>query len=246
MPNAYINDFNDTVRVYYEDLRKKSRPITREREEQLIQLAKGGDIDARNKVLEANCRFVFDTAKKFSGKGASMDDLISEGNMGMIKAIERFDQEHGVKFITYAVWYIRQAMQDYVKRRQAIINNESDEESMPVVERCYNADDENDGDSESVCYVETVVDEKIDEDEETRREEHVKELANTLMSSLEGREKEFIELRYGLTGDTPMTLEMIGGKYGISKERVRQVCVSAIRRMKGNALMMPETFASFS
>lgn len=242
MPNAYINDFNETVRAYYEQLRKKSNPISRKKEEELLSLAKQGNLEARNKVLEANCRFVFDTAKKFSGKGASMDDLISEGNMGMIKAIERFDQSHGVKFITYAVWYIRQAMQDFVKHRQTIQSNENDEESMPVVERHYTPDEEDEG--ESVCYVETVADEKVDEEDELRREVHVKKLANTLMSGLEGREKEFIELRYGLTGNTPMTLEMIGGRYGISKERVRQVCVSAIRRMKGNALLLPESFAT--
>lgn len=242
MPNAYINDFNETVRAYYEQLRKKSNPISRKKEEELLSLAKQGNLEARNKVLEVNCRFVFDTAKKFSGKGASMDDLISEGNMGMIKAIERFDQSHGVKFITYAVWYIRQAMQDFVKHRQTIQSNENDEESMPVVERHYTPDEEDEG--ESVCYVETVADEKVDEEDELRREVHVKKLANTLMSGLEGREKEFIELRYGLTGNTPMTLEMIGGRYGISKERVRQVCVSAIRRMKGNALLLPESFAT--
>ena len=240
MPNAYINDFNETVQAYYEQLRKKSKPIPREREEELLTLAKNGDINARNKVLEANCRFVFDTAKKFSGKGASMDDLISEGNLGMIKAIERFDQSHGVKFITYAVWYIRQAMQEYVKQRQAINANENDEDSMPAVERKFFTDE--DDDTDSVCYVETVEDESVDEDEELKKEVHVKKLANTLMGALNGREREFIELRYGLTGDTPMTLEMIGGRYGISKERVRQVCVSAIRRMKGNALMMPDSF----
>ena len=100
--NQYANDFTHTVRVYYDDL-KSTKPLTRAKEKRLLRLSKRGDMKARNELLEANLKFVFDVAKRYSGRGVPMGDLISEGNIGLIRAIEKFDESNDVKFISYAV-----------------------------------------------------------------------------------------------------------------------------------------------
>ena len=103
------NDFSDTVKTYYQEL-KRYNPLSKEYERELMVKAKTGDIEARNKILSSNLRFVFDIAKKYRGHGIDISELISEGNKGMIKAIDKFDLEQDVKFYSYAVWWIRQAM----------------------------------------------------------------------------------------------------------------------------------------
>ena len=112
--NSYVNDFNEAVNNYYESL-KKCKPVSREEERKLVKLAKQGDISAKNRILESNLRFVFNVAKNYKGCGVSLNELISEGNMGLIKAIEKFDLTKEVKFISYAVWWIRQGIQAYIK-----------------------------------------------------------------------------------------------------------------------------------
>ena len=107
--NNYVNDFNEAVVNYYESL-KKCKPVSREEERRLVKLAKQGDILAKNKILESNLRFVFNVAKNYRGCGISINELISEGNMGLIKAVEKFDVTKGYKFSTYATWWIRQAI----------------------------------------------------------------------------------------------------------------------------------------
>ena len=114
--NQYANDFTHTVRVYYDDLKNK-KPLTRAKEKRLIRLSKRGDTKARNELLEANLKFVFDVAKKYSGRGVSMGDLISEGNLGLIKAIEKFDDNNDVKFISYAVWWIRHSILNAIQKK---------------------------------------------------------------------------------------------------------------------------------
>ena len=114
--NNYVNDFNEAVVNYYESL-KKCKPVSREEERRLVKLAKQGDILAKNKILESNLRFVFNVAKNYRGCGISINELISEGNMGLIKAIDKFDESKDVKFISYAVWWIRQGIQAYIKTK---------------------------------------------------------------------------------------------------------------------------------
>ena len=102
-----LNDFSDSVKTYYQEL-KRHKPLPRDVERELIVKAKAGDIEARNKILTANLRIVFNIAKKYRGHGVDLSDLISEGNDGMIKAIEKFDLSQNVKFFSYAVWWVRQ------------------------------------------------------------------------------------------------------------------------------------------
>ena len=127
MANQYVNDFSTTVKTYYDEL-KKYKPISREKERKLLFKAKNGDLDAQNEILTSNLRFVFNIASRYKGQGAAISDLISEGNLGLVKAIQKFNPERDVKFISYAVWWVRNSMQEFIKKRQACLNIEKDED----------------------------------------------------------------------------------------------------------------------
>ena len=114
MSKLYANDFSPTVTTYYKEL-GKYRPIQKDEETELIIRAKNGDINAQNKILEANLRFVFNIAKRYKGMGVPLLDLISEGNLGLMKAIKKFDPNRDNKFITYAVWWVRESIKQFIK-----------------------------------------------------------------------------------------------------------------------------------
>jgi RNA polymerase primary sigma factor len=102
-------DRENTVSLYFNDI-ASSTPLSREREVELAELIKDGDMRARNELVQANLRFVVDVAKNYQNRGLSLSDLISAGNVGLMTAAERFDGEKGYKFISYAVWWIRQSI----------------------------------------------------------------------------------------------------------------------------------------
>lgn len=102
-------DEESTLRLYFDDI-AESRPLSREREVELSARIQGGDIVARDEMVQANLRFVVDVAKKYQNRGLSLSDLISAGNLGLLTAAQRFDGTKGYKFISYAVWWIRQSI----------------------------------------------------------------------------------------------------------------------------------------
>ena len=100
---------SSTLRAYFDDI-ANSEPLSREREVELSARIKGGDMEARDELVQANLRFVIDVAKTYQNRGLSFPDLISAGNLGLMTAAERFDGTRGYKFISYAVWWIRQSI----------------------------------------------------------------------------------------------------------------------------------------
>ena len=227
--NQYANDFTHTVRVYYDDLKNK-KPLTRAKEKRLIRLSKRGDTKARNELLEANLKFVFDVAKKYSGKGVPMGDLISEGNLGLIRAIEKFDESNDVKFISYAVWWIRHSMLDAIQKRKLTesVELEAGVSNDNVFARSLSddEDDESDGDS------------PLDDTSEAyERLSKQNSLLNKMFSNLSQREVNVINYYFGIDGNEKLNLIEIGKKLGITSERVRQIKMNAIRKMRSSALM---------
>jgi RNA polymerase primary sigma factor len=92
--------------AYFQDVRK-THPLTREEEQKLSERIKKGNLRARNQLVTANLRFALDVAKRYQGRGVALEDLISAANFGLLEAAKRFDGDNGVRFITYAVWWIR-------------------------------------------------------------------------------------------------------------------------------------------
>ena len=230
--NQYVNDFNDTVRTYYEDL-KKFKPLTRTKEKRLIKLCKKGNLKAKNEILEANLRFVFDIAKRYTGRGVPISDLISDGNMGLLRAIDKFDETRDLKFISYAVWWVRQAMLEDIKKTRLLnhIEIEPNMSNDTVLEKKLSDDED-----EHVSYYEVGFsnenDEKSKETVETQ-----KSVVSDLLENLTDRERDIIELSYGLNNKKELTLTEIAKKYNMSIERIRQINVKSMRKLRSSAMM---------
>jgi RNA polymerase primary sigma factor len=235
MNNQYVNDFNATVVAYYDDL-KKYKPLTRAKERRLLKLCKNGNLKAKNELIEANLKFVFDVAKHYTGRGISISDLISEGNIGLIKAIDKFDEEKDVKFISYAVWWIRQAMLEAIKKKKLlnVIEIENTESKISVLENTISDDEDEIIKRGEVGF--------SNEAEERKREtsQAQKEVIEQLLSVLNKREREIIENYYGLNDMKELTLAEIGEKYNLSIERVRQINKTSFKKIRTQMMLFKE------
>lgn len=230
--NQYVNDFTETVKTYYREL-SKYKPLSKEEEKYLIRRCRDGDVDARNRLLEANLKFVFDVAKRYTGRGVSISDLISEGNMGLIKAYEKFDETKDVKFISYAVWWIKQSMLECIKKHSLRVSNEvSEEDSInPVIEKMVTDDED-----ENVTSYETSYSDEF-ETRDSEIENDNKNTVSILLAHLNNRERRVIECYYGMNDNKELTLFEIGKEMHLSSERVRQIKVTAMRKLRSYALI---------
>ncbi|MDD4372727.1 MAG: sigma-70 family RNA polymerase sigma factor [Bacteroidales bacterium] len=244
--------------------------ITAEEEVTLAQRIKQGDRVALEKLTKANLRFVVSVSKQYQNQGLSLPDLINEGNLGLIKAAQRFDETRGFKFISYAVWWIRQSIlqalaeqsrivrlplnkigsinkinkayarleQEYEREPNAeeiadileITENEV-KESMKNAGRHVSMDAPLIQDEENNMYDVLRSDEAPTPETELLYESLRKEIDRAI-STLTQREADVIRLYFGLNGSHPMTLEEIGEKFDLTRERVRQIKEKAIRRLK--------------
>lgn len=229
--NQYANDFTNTVRVYYDDL-KKYKPLTKAKEKRLLKQSKRGSTKAKNELLEANLKFVFDVAKHYTGRGLSISELISEGNMGLLKAIDKFDDSKDVKFISYAVWWIRQAMSDAIKKNKAInfVDIEPNENNDSTINNKL-VDEEDESSSYNSLYS-NEYDEKVKEITLNQ-----KAVVGKIMKSLNERERDIIEYYYGINNKKELNLIDIGKKYNLTSERVRQIKSNAIRKLRSRIML---------
>lgn len=267
MSKKFLNfDTSDSITKYFKDVRK-STILTSKEEVDLAKRIKDGDQIAIDKLVKANLKFVVSIAKEYQGQGLPLSDLISEGNFGLIKAATRFDHEKGFRFISYAVWWIKQSIIQslndnarVVRLPANVINKishlnkeiskfESENERQPVYGELF---DKNNTAVEIITYpkhtslndvinedgdelIELIVDEK--EEEGFVLTDRVKSGLNEALSSLDERERAIIESYFGINTDLePMTLEAIGDRYGLTKERIRQIKEKAIRKLRHNAL----------
>ena len=229
--NQYANDFTETVRVYYDDL-KKYKPLTKAKERRLLKKCKKGNLKAKNEILEANLRFVFDIAKHYTGRGVPISELISDGNMGLLRAIDKFDESKDVKFISYAVWWIRQAMLESIKKRNTInfVEIEPNTDNDSSIDKKLIEDDEDD--------VSFNNDFSNENDEKSREvTENQRNIITSLIGTLSDRERDIVENYYGINDKKELTLTDIGKKYNLSSERVRQIKLNAIRKLRSKILL---------
>lgn len=230
--NQYANDFTRITQTYFDEL-KRYKPLTRSKERRLLKKCKKGNIKAKNEILEANLRFVFDIAKHYTGRGVPISELISDGNMGLLKAIDKFDESKDVKFISYAVWWVRQAMLESIKKKNAVtfVDIEPNSDNDTSIDKKLIDEGDDDGDNSSTMY--------SNEYEERMKEvaENQKNMISSLIGTLSERERDIVESFYGINDKKELTLTDIGKKYGISTERTRQIKLNAIRKLRSKILL---------
>ena len=220
--NKNIIEYDSNIEKYFNDI-SDYKPLSREDEYDLWYKYKHeNDINARNKLVSANLKFVANIAKNYQGRGLSYSDLISEGNIGLIRALDNFDGDRGFKIISYSVWWIKQAIKEAIDKR-----NMMDTEDLPV----FNEKDELEIDEDSNGTKFDIPYETNDNDEAD-----IKQKIGSLMNFLSNKEKDIITQYYGLDGSKPKTLEEIGKELGISKERIRQINENSFKKMRSAAL----------
>jgi RNA polymerase primary sigma factor len=232
----------------------KEELITVEEEVELAQRIKKGDRDALEKLTRANLRFVVSVAKQYQNQGLSLPDLINEGNLGLIKAAEKFDETRGFKFISYAVWWIRQSILQALAEQSRIVRlplNQQEFERTPSPEELADVLDLPkekvsdtlrvsgrhisvdapfvDGEDNSLLDVLPNID-SPNADRSLLNESLTREIERSL-ATLTERERDIIKLFFGI-GVQEMTLEEIGEQFGLTRERVRQIKEKAIRRLR--------------
>jgi RNA polymerase primary sigma factor len=244
--------------------------ITAEQEVELAQRIKQGDKIALEKLTKANLRFVVSVSKQYQNQGLSLPDLINEGNLGLIKAAQRFDETRGFKFISYAVWWIRQSILQALAEQSRIVrlplnkigsinkinkayarleqqferepNSEEIATLLEVTENEVKESMKNAGrhismdapliqDEDNTMYDVLRSEETITPETELLYESLRKEIDRAI-STLTTREADVVRYYFGLNGSHPMTLEEIGEKFDLTRERVRQIKEKAIRRLK--------------
>ncbi len=245
--------------------------ITAQEEVELARRIKQGDQEALEALAKANLRFVVSVAKQYQGQGLSLPDLISEGNLGLIKAATRFDETRGFKFISYAVWWIRQQILQSLaeqarivrlplnkigsinKINKAFARLEQEHERPPTAHELaevlemtleevktslnntgrhvsMDAPLRDDGDSGTMMDVMSNPD--LPSPLDSLMTDSLRNEIERSLRALQGREADVIRLYFGLNGNQPHTLEEIGQKFDLTRERVRQIKEKAIRRMK--------------
>lgn len=245
--------------------------ISVEEEVELAQRIRKGDRKALERLTKANLRFVVSVAKQYQNQGLSLPDLINEGNVGLIKAAEKFDETRGFKFISYAVWWIRQSILQAIAEQSRIVRLplnqvgsvnkinkmlnkfEQENERKPSIDEISEKIDlpqEKIGDALKVSGRHVSVDAPFSDSEDnslldvlvnndspmadnTLVLESLRSEINTALSVLNERERNVIEAFFGIN-QPEMTLEEIGNKYGLTRERVRQIKEKALRRLRGS------------
>jgi RNA polymerase primary sigma factor len=246
--------------------------LTPDEEVELATKIKNGDEQAKDKLVLANLRFVISVAKMFQNQGLSLGDLINEGNIGLIKAAQRFDETRGFKFISYAVWWVRQGIMSAIADKSRVVrlplnrvsnltklnkayrDLEQEYERKPSTEELANILDMT---ADEVTYTQQISGHQLSMDSPlTNSDENKNTLMDVLpdeafalpdtelltaslkseivnaLSVLDKRESEIIRLSFGIGEDHSATLEEIGQRFNLTRERIRQIREKALRKLK--------------
>lgn len=244
--------------------------MTRDEENEVARKAALGDPAARKRLIEANLRFVVNVAKKYQNQGLPLIDLINEGNIGLMNAIEKYDVDRGYHFISYAVWWIKQAILKAIceksrtvrlplnranellqiqKAQRELMHKTGEEPTMEEIGDMTQMDPKLVGDLLSISKEMVSLDSPVFGDpsnssvgdfiednyrsaDEYLIERSLREDINEALATLTQKEREIVEMRYGLNGAIPMSLKEIGELYNLTKERIRQIEKKALERLK--------------
>jgi RNA polymerase primary sigma factor len=263
------SDKDSSIRVYMREIVKRELLTPEEEVELAARIAKG-DEKARVRMIESNLRLVVKIAKDYVNYGLPLADLISEGNLGLVRAVEKFDPEKGGKLSTYAAWWIKQSIKralanqgktvrlpvhliDKIARVRRIsslmaedLGREptdaelSEELGIPreklalllQAARSPRSLDEPTHDDSAANYGELLADDRATDPFEALAEKGQLNGLDDVLDTLNERETEIIGSRFGLNGKRVLTLEEIGRKFGVSRERIRQIQNSALQKMR--------------
>lgn len=231
MQTNHVNDFTDSLLEYYKSL-KNYQPLSKEEEQALFKEYKAGSSEARDKIIKSNLKFAFNVAKNYSGRGVSMQDLVSEANMGLIEAMDKYDETKGFKFISYAVWYIKSNL-------VAVINDAKENMNSEMKAGCSN-EGEMDGaliDPEDDMPSPIEAPSAPEIGSVTVDKEEQENFTVSLLEALNDNEKNIISRLYGINGHEVTSLQDIGYEMHVTSERVRQIKIGAIRKMRAHALL---------
>ena len=262
-------NINGPVRMYLKEIGRISLLSSEEELELSVRIA-NGDEAAKNILAESNLRLVVSIAKRYVGRGLLFLDLIQEGNIGLMKAVEKFDYGKGYKFSTYATWWIRQAItraladqartirvpvhmvetinkMARVQRQMTLeLNREPSEEELAekmgiTVDKVREVMkisqdpvslDTPIGEEDDSHLGDFIKDERSMSPEEYATNEILKEEIKNVLMTLQDREQEVLELRFGLVDGTSHTLEEVGKKFNVTRERIRQIEAKALRKLR--------------
>ena len=259
----------DSLRLYLRSIGQVDL-LTADLEVKLAKRIERGDMTAKRHMVEANLRLVVSIAKGYLGRGLSFLDLIQEGSLGLIRAVEKFDYRRGYKFSTYATWWIRQAVTRaiadkartiripvhmveklnrvaHVERQLVQRLGREPEPAEIAAELEWTVREVRDvlrvaqlpvslekpiGDEEESELGDFVADETVESPFESASENLRRDDVQRALNALPERERQVIELRFGLRGHEPLTLEEVGAAFGVTRERVRQIETNTLRKLK--------------
>ena len=259
----------DSLRLYLREIGKVPL-LTADQEVYLAKRIERGDMAAKTQMTEANLRLVVSIAKGYLGRGLSFLDLIQEGSLGLIRAVEKFDYRKGYKFSTYATWWIRQAVTRAIADKARTIRipvhmveklNRVTHVERQLVQRLGREPEPTEiaaelkisvrevrdilrvaqmpvslekpvGDEDESELGDFVADDSVEEPFDAATENLQREDIQRALDALPERERQVIELRYGLRGHEPLTLEEVGRAFGVTRERIRQIENNTLRKLK--------------
>jgi RNA polymerase primary sigma factor len=259
----------DSLRLYLRSIGKVEL-LTAAEEVSLARRIERGDMDAKEQMVKANLRLVVSIAKGYLGRGLTFLDLIQEGSLGLIRAVEKFDYRRGYKFSTYATWWIRQAVTRAIAdkartiripvhmveklnnvvhvERQLVqsLGREPTAEEIAIELRCTPREvrdvlrisqlpvslEKPIGEEEDSSLGDFVEDETAESPFETATVIMQRENVWHALSVLPDRERQVLEMRYGLTGRRPLTLEEVGQEFGVTRERIRQIENNTLKKLQ--------------
>lgn len=268
--NSFTNRESASLDKYLQEIGHEEL-LSVDEEVELAQKIKKGDRQALERLTRANLRFVVSVAKQYQNQGLSLPDLINEGNVGLIKAAEKFDETRGFKFISYAVWWIRQSILQAIAEQSRIVrlplnqvgsvnkinrelnkfeqeherrpsvNEIADRIDLPEekVEEAMKANnrhvsmDAPFADGEDNSLLDVLADNNMPMADKALVQESLRKEIDRAIDLLNDREQKVVRAFFGI-GSQEMTLEEIGDKYNLTRERVRQIKEKAIRRLRHN------------
>jgi RNA polymerase primary sigma factor len=260
--SSYLSD----IRAYH--------LLSAEEEAELAKRIHAGDGEALDRLVCANLRFVVSIAKRYHPSRVTLSDLINEGNLGLIRAAERFDETKGVKFISYAVWWVRQAIAQAMAQHEHVVRvplsrtvaaqqvgrranalrhtlgrepteaeiaaeldlTDGEVSSTLAISRSAVSLDAPVGTDDGSALCELLADDSAVPTDQEAAEGDAEDFVESALQQLNPREQEVLRLYFGLGPGEPMTLEAIGAKYGITRERVRQIKDRALGRIRRSDL----------